>query len=151
MGRSTSFEIPGFVILRTDARWAIRETRAIPSTYILEIRGTPMARLISFCLHRNCLPDFALASFSNDYFSAFHISSLSSLTTMESRGEDTAKRPKNQVSIARRACDPCRARKVACDRGSPCANCITARVSCTHSAIASNTTPLKQRVLISAQ
>ncbi|KAL2819062.1 hypothetical protein BDW59DRAFT_165217 [Aspergillus cavernicola] len=65
---------------------------------------------------------------------------------MESRGENKA-RP----AIARRSCDQCRVRKIGCDRGSPCSNCITAKAKCTHSPVASNAAAPKQRVLISAQ
>ncbi|KAI1414111.1 hypothetical protein F5Y13DRAFT_179093 [Hypoxylon sp. FL1857] len=70
---------------------------------------------------------------------------------MESRGNDEGGRPNGRPAIARRSCDQCRARKIGCDRGSPCSNCISARVNCTHSAVASNTATPKQRVLISAQ
>ncbi|KAI0149689.1 hypothetical protein F4776DRAFT_174560 [Hypoxylon sp. NC0597] len=70
---------------------------------------------------------------------------------MESRGKHEDGRSNGRLAIARRSCDQCRARKIGCDRGSPCSNCISARVNCTHSAIASNTTAPKQRVLISAQ
>ncbi|KFA56223.1 hypothetical protein S40293_00182 [Stachybotrys chartarum IBT 40293] len=59
----------------------------------------------------------------------------------------------NRPSIARRSCDQCRARKIGCDRAHPCSNCVTGRVECTHSAVASTVKPTtpKQRVLISAQ
>ncbi|KAI1459923.1 hypothetical protein F4805DRAFT_465878 [Annulohypoxylon moriforme] len=70
---------------------------------------------------------------------------------MESRGNHIDERPKSRLAITRRSCDQCRARKVGCDRGSPCSNCSAARLSCTHSAVASSATTPKQRVLISAQ
>lgn len=71
---------------------------------------------------------------------------------MEPRGEQIEERPKGRLVIARRSCDQCRARKVGCDRGSPCSNCSSARLNCTHSAVASSSTSTpKHRVLISAQ
>ncbi|KAM5349179.1 hypothetical protein ACJ41O_009002 [Fusarium nematophilum] len=69
---------------------------------------------------------------------------------MESRGLPVEGRPNGRPTIARRSCDQCRARKIGCDRGSPCSNCLSARVDCTHSAVASKPTTAKQRVLISA-
>ncbi|KAF2447202.1 hypothetical protein P171DRAFT_384374 [Karstenula rhodostoma CBS 690.94] len=47
--------------------------------------------------------------------------------------------------------DQCRTRKIGCDRGSPCSHCVSARLSCTHSAVVSSTVSTKQRVLISAK
>ncbi|GKU21467.1 unnamed protein product [Fusarium langsethiae] len=54
-------------------------------------------------------------------------------------------------AISRRSCDQCRARKIGCDRGTPCSNCSTARVDCTHSKIAIRTSTARQRVLVSEQ
>ncbi|KAF2493075.1 hypothetical protein BU16DRAFT_466133 [Lophium mytilinum] len=62
---------------------------------------------------------------------------------MESRGENAEKRSMGGQAITRRS--------TGCDRGSPCLNCISARLDCTHSAVASKATSPKQRVLISAQ
>ncbi|RSM08649.1 hypothetical protein CEP52_004614 [Fusarium oligoseptatum] len=33
----------------------------------------------------------------------------------------------------RRACDPCRARKIRCNREDPCSRCVTTKIECTHS------------------
>ncbi|KAH8898669.1 hypothetical protein GQ53DRAFT_635840 [Thozetella sp. PMI_491] len=41
--------------------------------------------------------------------------------------------------------------QIACDRGSPCANCVSARLECRHSTVAPRAVNPKQRVLISAQ
>ncbi|KAH7128020.1 hypothetical protein B0J13DRAFT_454148, partial [Dactylonectria estremocensis] len=48
-------------------------------------------------------------------------------------------------------CDQCRARKTACDRATPCSNCASARLDCTHSAIKPRATESRQRILISPQ
>ncbi|CAG2003416.1 unnamed protein product [Fusarium graminearum] len=42
-------------------------------------------------------------------------------------------------------------RSIGCDRGTPCSNCSTARVNCTHSQIATRTSTARQRVLVSEQ
>ncbi|KAF2652653.1 hypothetical protein K491DRAFT_695375 [Lophiostoma macrostomum CBS 122681] len=55
------------------------------------------------------------------------------------------------VRVVRRSCDQCRSRKVGCDRGTPCSPCVSARLSCTHSAVAQSSTGPRQRVLISTQ
>ncbi|KAF2877676.1 hypothetical protein BDV95DRAFT_535423 [Massariosphaeria phaeospora] len=70
---------------------------------------------------------------------------------MESRGGSLDTRPRNRPAIARKSCDPCRSRKVGCDRGSPCSNCVSAKLDCTHSAVVSNAASARQRVLISSQ
>ncbi|KAH8690118.1 hypothetical protein BGW36DRAFT_390242 [Talaromyces proteolyticus] len=70
---------------------------------------------------------------------------------MESRGVNGADRSNGRTGIMRRSCDQCRTRKVGCDRGSPCSNCASSGINCTHSTIASKTVAPKQRVLISAQ
>ncbi|KAK2729352.1 C6 transcription factor [Colletotrichum kahawae] len=62
---------------------------------------------------------------------------------MESRGIESDKRTRSRPAIARRS--------IGCDRGSPCSHCVVAKVNCTHSAVAFNTSTPKQRVLISAQ
>ncbi|KAL3601791.1 hypothetical protein FPOAC2_06065 [Fusarium poae] len=54
-------------------------------------------------------------------------------------------------AISRRSCDQCRARKIGCDRGTPCSNCSTARIDCTHSKIAIRTSAARQRVSVSEQ
>ncbi|KAH7329445.1 hypothetical protein B0I35DRAFT_45087 [Stachybotrys elegans] len=60
-------------------------------------------------------------------------------------------RTEERPAIQRRSCDRCRARKIACDRASPCSNCAIARASCVHSAIKPRTEEGRQRVLISTQ
>ncbi|RSL59478.1 hypothetical protein CEP53_005763 [Fusarium sp. AF-6] len=70
---------------------------------------------------------------------------------MEIRGNPADGKPNGRPAITRRSCDQCRSRKVGCDRGSPCSNCVSARVQCTHSAVASKPATGKQRVLISTQ
>ncbi|KAI8711625.1 Zn(2)-C6 fungal-type domain-containing protein [Fusarium sp. LHS14.1] len=70
---------------------------------------------------------------------------------METRGNPADGKPNGRPIITRRSCDQCRARKVGCDRGSPCSNCLSARVECTHSAVTSKPATGKQRVLISTQ
>ncbi|KAH6986377.1 hypothetical protein BKA56DRAFT_613753 [Ilyonectria sp. MPI-CAGE-AT-0026] len=62
---------------------------------------------------------------------------------METRGNPLSERSKSRPPIARRS--------IGCDRGSPCSNCISAKLSCTHSVVASNTITPKQRVTISSQ
>ncbi|KAH7246991.1 hypothetical protein NW759_007757 [Fusarium solani] len=44
----------------------------------------------------------------------------------------------------RRACDPCRARKIRCNREDPCSRCITTKIECTHS----DTAPREKRTRI---
>ncbi|KAH7026509.1 uncharacterized protein B0I36DRAFT_330785 [Microdochium trichocladiopsis] len=51
---------------------------------------------------------------------------------------------------ARRACDLCRLRKVACDREEPCSTCIRGSAQCTYT-VHQAFRPKRQRVLISAQ
>ncbi|KAI3329398.1 hypothetical protein HD806DRAFT_285119 [Xylariaceae sp. AK1471] len=70
---------------------------------------------------------------------------------MESRGDAMNARSTRLPAIPRRSCDQCRARKIGCDRGSPCSSCGSAKISCTFSAVVSKTATTKQRVLISAQ
>ncbi|KAI8623862.1 hypothetical protein F5Y19DRAFT_491852 [Xylariaceae sp. FL1651] len=70
---------------------------------------------------------------------------------MESRGNAPNERSHRKPAIPRRSCDQCRARKVGCDRGSPCANCVSTKLDCTFSVVAPKATSAKQRVLISAQ
>ncbi|UPK99962.1 hypothetical protein LCI18_010897 [Fusarium solani-melongenae] len=70
---------------------------------------------------------------------------------METRGNPADGKPYSRPEITRRSCDQCRARKVGCDRGTPCSNCLSARVECTHSAVTSKPATGKQRVLISTQ
>ncbi|TVY68305.1 putative transcriptional regulatory protein [Fusarium oxysporum f. sp. cubense] len=70
---------------------------------------------------------------------------------MESRASPTEKRGFDRPAISRRSCDQCRARKIGCDRATPCSNCVSARVNCTHSRIAPKTSTARQRVLVSEQ
>ncbi|KAI0173200.1 hypothetical protein GGR52DRAFT_579960 [Hypoxylon sp. FL1284] len=62
-----------------------------------------------------------------------------------------ANTPSKRPAITRRSCDQCRSRKIRCDRGSPCSNCVSSRLECIHSPVASNDKAPRQRVLISAQ
>ncbi|KAF2635490.1 hypothetical protein P280DRAFT_436975 [Massarina eburnea CBS 473.64] len=48
-----------------------------------------------------------------------------------------------------RACDPCRSRKIRCDRGVPCSNCRSSKLTCVTTAAASK--PQRQRVHISEE
>ncbi|KAI1356802.1 fungal-specific transcription factor domain-containing protein [Xylaria sp. FL0043] len=70
---------------------------------------------------------------------------------MESRGDAVNVGSSRRLAIPRRSCDQCRSRKVGCDRGSPCSNCVSSKLTCTFGVVASKTTAAKQRVLISAQ
>ncbi|PHH60176.1 hypothetical protein CDD81_2062 [Ophiocordyceps australis] len=54
-------------------------------------------------------------------------------------------------AAARRACDLCRLRKIRCDKEWPCANCRTAKRSCTFTGIGQRPKEARQRVLISSQ
>ncbi|KAL6872174.1 hypothetical protein J3F83DRAFT_734043 [Trichoderma novae-zelandiae] len=69
---------------------------------------------------------------------------------MEIRGNANT-RPQKQPAIPRRSCDQCRARKIACDRGSPCSSCDIAKVRCTHTTVVARSREQGQRILISAQ
>ncbi|KAI0456635.1 fungal-specific transcription factor domain-containing protein [Xylaria acuta] len=63
---------------------------------------------------------------------------------MESRGDAmNAGSTRHRLAIPRRS--------VGCDRGSPCSNCVSAKLACTFGTVASKATISKQRVLISAQ
>ncbi|KAL7953424.1 hypothetical protein V8C34DRAFT_321074 [Trichoderma compactum] len=66
---------------------------------------------------------------------------------METHGVTARKQP----AIPRRSCDQCRARKIACDRGSPCSSCDNAKIRCTHTTVVSRAKEAGQRVLISAK
>ncbi|KAI0164989.1 fungal-specific transcription factor domain-containing protein [Xylariaceae sp. FL1272] len=69
---------------------------------------------------------------------------------MESRGNAATERPsRNRLAIPRKSCDQCRARKVGCNRQSPCANCTSSKLDCTFSTVAPKATIAKQRVLVS--
>ncbi|KLP19697.1 uncharacterized protein LW94_4328 [Fusarium fujikuroi] len=68
---------------------------------------------------------------------------------MESRASPNDKGGSNRPAISRRSCDQCRARKIGCDRATPCSNCVSARVDCTHSRIAPKPSTARQRVLVS--
>ncbi|KAI0514846.1 fungal-specific transcription factor domain-containing protein [Xylaria bambusicola] len=70
---------------------------------------------------------------------------------MESRGDAANVNSSRRLAIPRRSCDQCRSRKVGCDRGSPCSNCVSAKLACTFGVVTPKTTAAKQRVLISAQ
>ncbi|KAL7906561.1 hypothetical protein GGI35DRAFT_111335 [Trichoderma velutinum] len=69
---------------------------------------------------------------------------------MEIRGSAAA-RSRKQPTIPRRSCDQCRARKIACDRGSPCSSCDNAKIRCTHTTVVSRAKETGQRVLISSK
>ncbi|KAF5258513.1 hypothetical protein FOXYS1_10904 [Fusarium oxysporum] len=62
---------------------------------------------------------------------------------MESRASPTEKRGFDRPAINRRS--------IGCDRATPCSNCVSARVDCTHSRIAPKTSTARQRVLVSEQ
>ncbi|ENH75357.1 hypothetical protein FOC1_g10002913 [Fusarium oxysporum f. sp. cubense race 1] len=62
---------------------------------------------------------------------------------MESRASPTEKRGFDRPAISRRS--------IGCDRATPCSNCVSARVDCTHSRIAPKTSTARQRVLVSEQ
>ncbi|KAF4436610.1 hypothetical protein FACUT_6205 [Fusarium acutatum] len=62
---------------------------------------------------------------------------------MESRASPIEKGGFNLPAISRRS--------IGCDRVSPCSNCVSARVDCTHSRIAPKASPARQRVLASEQ
>ncbi|CAI6036360.1 unnamed protein product [Clonostachys chloroleuca] len=51
----------------------------------------------------------------------------------------------------RAACDPCRRRKVKCDRNTPCSNCQATQQTCVTTGFGQSHTGARQRVLISAQ
>ncbi|KAL7947629.1 hypothetical protein V8C42DRAFT_290356 [Trichoderma barbatum] len=69
---------------------------------------------------------------------------------MEIRGS-VGVRSRKQPAIPRRSCDQCRARKIGCDRGSPCSSCDSAKIRCTHTAVISRAKEAGQRIHISAQ
>ncbi|GAB1312466.1 hypothetical protein MFIFM68171_02676 [Madurella fahalii] len=54
-------------------------------------------------------------------------------------------------SVAKRACDQCRLRKIRCDKDSPCANCRTANRTCSSTGAGQRPKEARQRVLISTQ
>ncbi|KAF5624584.1 hypothetical protein F52700_9753 [Fusarium sp. NRRL 52700] len=60
---------------------------------------------------------------------------------MESRASPTQKGGSDRPAISRRS--------IGCDRATPCFNCLTARVDCTHSRVASKPSTARQRVLVS--
>ncbi|KAH7195492.1 hypothetical protein DER44DRAFT_814196 [Fusarium oxysporum] len=62
---------------------------------------------------------------------------------MESRASPAEKRGFDRPAISRRS--------IGCDRATPCSNCVSARVDCTHSRIAPKTSTARQRVLVSEQ
>ncbi|KAF5702474.1 hypothetical protein FMUND_13474 [Fusarium mundagurra] len=62
---------------------------------------------------------------------------------MESRASPIEKGGFNLPAISRRS--------IGCDRATPCSNCVSARVDCTHSRIAPKSSPVRQRVLVSEQ
>ncbi|KAI3343016.1 fungal-specific transcription factor domain-containing protein [Ustulina deusta] len=70
---------------------------------------------------------------------------------MEFRGATANVGSSRRLAIPRRSCDQCRSRKIGCDRRSPCSGCVSAKLACTFGVVASKTTAVKQRVLISAQ
>ncbi|WQF88867.1 hypothetical protein CDEST_13881 [Colletotrichum destructivum] len=70
---------------------------------------------------------------------------------MEIRGNAGEEGQKDRPAIGRRSCDQCRSRKIGCDRASPCSNCVSTRLECTHTTVARKPAPPRQRILISAQ
>ncbi|KIW09779.1 hypothetical protein PV08_11879 [Exophiala spinifera] len=70
---------------------------------------------------------------------------------MDSRGNRGQGRTNARLAIRHRSCDQCRSRKIGCDRASPCGNCTSAGLDCTHSTPTPKIIAPKQRVLISAQ
>ncbi|KAG4261704.1 hypothetical protein FPRO04_08503 [Fusarium proliferatum] len=60
---------------------------------------------------------------------------------MESRASPNDKGGSNRPAISRRS--------IGCDRATPCSNCVSARVDCTHSRIAPKPSTARQRVLVS--
>ncbi|KAK6857368.1 fungal specific transcription factor [Apiospora arundinis] len=66
-------------------------------------------------------------------------------------GDECSNKDQSQDQpVPRRACDPCRARKVGCDREEPCSSCIRSRTKCTYTA-SQSIRHKRQRVLISTQ
>ncbi|KAK1983625.1 hypothetical protein LZ30DRAFT_713819 [Colletotrichum cereale] len=70
---------------------------------------------------------------------------------METRGNAVEDGQKGRLAIGRRSCDQCRSRKIGCDRASPCSNCVSTRLECTHTTVARKPTLPRQRILISAE
>ncbi|KAF5569539.1 hypothetical protein FPHYL_2067 [Fusarium phyllophilum] len=62
---------------------------------------------------------------------------------MESRASPTKKGGFDRPAISRRS--------IGCDRATPCSNCVSARVDCTHSRIAPKPSTARQRALVSEQ
>ncbi|KAL4886193.1 hypothetical protein BJY04DRAFT_99373 [Aspergillus karnatakaensis] len=52
-------------------------------------------------------------------------------------------------SLARRACDQCRQRKIRCDKRSPCSNCRTSKILCSSTGAGQKPREPRKRVLIS--
>ncbi|CAG9990315.1 unnamed protein product [Clonostachys byssicola] len=57
----------------------------------------------------------------------------------------------DRATTKRAACDPCRRRKVKCDRNTPCSNCQATQQTCITTGFGQSHTGARQRVLISAQ
>ncbi|KAF7627904.1 fungal-specific transcription factor domain protein [Aspergillus flavus] len=56
-----------------------------------------------------------------------------------------------QESVARRACDQCRLRKIRCDKRSPCSNCQSSQIACRSTGAGQKPSEPRRRVLISSQ
>ncbi|PLB51963.1 fungal-specific transcription factor domain protein [Aspergillus steynii IBT 23096] len=54
-------------------------------------------------------------------------------------------------SLGKRACDQCRARKIRCDKQSPCSNCRSSQISCRSTGAGQKSREPRRRVLISSQ
>ncbi|KAH8434509.1 putative C6 transcription factor [Aspergillus melleus] len=54
-------------------------------------------------------------------------------------------------SLGRRACDQCRARKIRCDKQSPCSNCRSSQIVCRSTGAGQKPREPRRRVLISSQ
>ncbi|CAH0024442.1 unnamed protein product [Clonostachys rhizophaga] len=57
----------------------------------------------------------------------------------------------DRAATKRAACDPCRRRKVKCDRNIPCSNCQATQQTCVTTGFGQSHSGARQRVLISAQ
>jgi hypothetical protein len=63
------------------------------------------------------------------------------LSTMKRKASDTAEELRHGRRQPQTSCDSCRKRKLKCDRGSPCANCVTRGLSCVGQLLVRNRQP----------